>query len=319
MAKAVEVKSLIKKFHSFHAVDDISFDVERGEIFGFLGANGAGKSTTIKILCGIQPQSSGTAQVLGIDVDKNPKKVKNNIGYMSQKFSLYEDLTVAENINFFAGIRKIRGKELHQRRESILTMADLKGKENLITSSLPMGWKQKLALGCSIIHRPKILFLDEPTAGVDPKARRIFWDIIFLLKNQGTTVFVTSHYMDEVEMCDRIVMMHRGKIAAMGAPQELKKDIIKGKIINLIASEPEKVLNLLENQEHIERMDPYGKGFHLVTDTNDSKMTQALILRLRELLQSHGISVQKAEVTPTTLEDVFVYLIGELEKKNYVA
>ncbi|OGF48063.1 MAG: ABC transporter ATP-binding protein [Candidatus Firestonebacteria bacterium RIFOXYC2_FULL_39_67] len=219
---SVEANKLTKTFGSFIAVNSISFQVRRGEIFGFIGPNGAGKSTTIRILCGILAPTKGSATVEGFDVDTASDKIKEIIGYMSQKFSLYNDLTVEENIEFFAGIHNVASGEFAARKTEILEMAGLKGREKIITSLLSGGWRQRLALGCSIIHRPKVLFLDEPTAGVDPLSRRDFWRLIRKLAEEGTTVFVTTHYMDEVENCNRLALVYTGDIIAMGSPAELK-------------------------------------------------------------------------------------------------
>ena len=221
-AISVEASNLTKTFGSFTAVNGVSFQVKRGEIFGFIGPNGAGKSTTIRILCGILAPTKGSATVEGFDVDTESDKIKEIIGYMSQKFSLYNDLTVEENIEFFAGIHNVASAELSGRKSEILEMAGLKGREKTITSLLSGGWRQRLALGCSIIHRPKVLFLDEPTAGVDPLSRRDFWKLIRKLAEEGTTVFVTTHYMDEVENCNRLALVYAGDIIAMGTPMELK-------------------------------------------------------------------------------------------------
>jgi ABC-2 type transport system ATP-binding protein len=221
---AVEVKNLTKKFGSFIAVDDISFEVPAGTIFGFLGPNGAGKSTTIRMLCGILEPTSGLGKVGEFDINKEPEKIKERIGYMSQKFSLYEDLTVDENIDFYAGIYKLSSKKLKERKEWVLKMAGLKGREKNLTAELSGGWKQRLALGCAIIHEPPILFLDEPTAGVDPISRRDFWELIYTLAQQGTTIFVTTHYMDEAEHCNVLSFIYKGKLIAYGTPSQLKEN-----------------------------------------------------------------------------------------------
>lgn len=230
---SVEVKSLTKVFGKFVAVNDINFSIERGEIFGFLGPNGAGKSTTIKMLCGILEPSSGEGIVEGFDISKSPDKIKEIIGYMSQKFSLYNDLTVEENINFYAGIHDIEKKKITERKEWILNMAGLTGKEKVLTSMLSGGWRQRLSLGCAIIHTPKVVFLDEPTAGVDPISRRDFWNLIRNLSKNGTTVFVTTHYMGEAEHCDRISMIYNGKLIAIGSPKELKSKYKSPNLENL--------------------------------------------------------------------------------------
>lgn len=219
---SIEVKNLSKKFGDFVSVNDISFTVKKGEVFGFLGANGAGKSTTIRMLCGILKPTSGDAIVGGFSVMNQPEKVKQRIGYMSQKFSLYNDLTVEENINFFAGVYGIERNILEERKKWILSIADLNGREKLLTSVLPGGIKQRLALGTAVIHRPEIVFLDEPTSGVDPIARRNFWELIISLSDDGTTVVVTTHYLEEAEYCNNIILIDSGRLIAEGNPKELK-------------------------------------------------------------------------------------------------
>lgn len=218
---AIEVKGLCKKFGNFKAVDDISFQVPQGKIFGFLGPNGSGKSTTIRMLCGVLTPTEGTAYVLGYDVKKDAEKIKQSIGYMSQRFSLYEDLTVSENLDFYAGVYGLSRKAREERKKGIIAMAGLNGRERNLTKNLSGGWKQRLALGCALIHKPKLLVLDEPTAGVDPVSRRIFWEMIYTLAKQGITVLVTTHYMDEASSCDELAFIFNGKLMATGAPKEL--------------------------------------------------------------------------------------------------
>jgi ABC-2 type transport system ATP-binding protein len=219
----VVTDGLVKRFGDFVAVDHVSLEVARGEIFGFLGPNGAGKSTTIRILCGLLAPSEGRATVGGFDVARDPESVKRNIGYMSQKFSLYDDLTVEENIEFFSGVYGVARERRAGRRDYALRMAGLEEKRGSMTRLLAGGWKQRLALGCAILHEPPVLFLDEPTSGVDPIARRMFWDLIYQLSAQGHTVFVSTHYMDEAEYCHRLALMYRGKVVALGSPAELKQ------------------------------------------------------------------------------------------------
>jgi len=223
---AIEVKNLTKKFGGFTAVDNITFSVEKGEVFGFLGPNGAGKSTTIRMLCGILNPSSGRGKVGGYSLVSQPEEIKKIIGYMSQKFTLYQDLTVEENIDFYGGIHRLPLSIKKTRKNWVLAMAGLEGRENSLTKNLSGGWKQRLALGCAILHKPQILFLDEPTASVDPHSRRDFWDLIYHLSQEGTTIFVTSHYMDEVERCHRIAIIHSGKIIACGSPHALKEKFL---------------------------------------------------------------------------------------------
>ena len=218
---AIEVKELTKKFGKFTAVDHINFKVPQGKIFGFLGPNGSGKSTTIRMLCGVITPTEGTASVLGFDIINEAEKIKQNIGYMSQKFSLYEELTVNENLDFYAGIYGLSKKERLERKKGIIAMAGLVGREKVMAKNLSGGWKQRLALGCALIHKPKLLILDEPTAGVDPVSRRVFWKMIHSLSRQGITVLVTTHYMDEAASCDLLAFIFDSKIMALGTPKDL--------------------------------------------------------------------------------------------------
>jgi ABC-2 type transport system ATP-binding protein len=220
---SVRVENLVKKFDDFVAVDHVTFNVEKGEIFGFLGSNGAGKSTTIRMLCGLLRPSGGKAWVGGFDVFSQSEEIKQNIGYMSQKFSLYDELTVEENIDFFSDIYSTPRGSRQQLKQEILEMAGLKERRDTMTRLLPGGWKQRLALGCAVLHSPPILFLDEPTSGVDPIARRQFWELIYQLSERGQTIFVTTHYMDEAEYCHRLALMHEGRIIALDTPEALRK------------------------------------------------------------------------------------------------
>lgn len=222
--KSISVKNLVKKFGDFIANDNLTFDVYKGEIFGFLGANGAGKTTTLKILCGLSKPTSGKINVAGFDVYKETNKIKNNIGYMSQKFSLYEDLTVYENIRFYGGIYGLKLKDICKRTDELIQKLDLTNVRNELLSSIPLGWKQKLAFSVAIFHHPKIVFLDEPTGGVDPVTRREFWDMIYDAAEEGITIMVTTHYMDEAEYCNRVCIMVDGRIEAIGTPSELIKN-----------------------------------------------------------------------------------------------
>lgn len=222
-AAAITVEHLTRRFGAFAAVDDVSFEVRRGEVFGFLGSNGAGKSTTIRMLCGLLRPTSGRAEVGGIDVSRDPEGVKRRIGYMSQRFSLYELLTVEQNIRFYGGLYGLSGERFARRRMFALEMAGLVGREHVLARTLSGGWRQRLALGCALLHEPPILFLDEPTGGVDPVSRRDFWRLIDDLAHGGTTVLVTTHYLDEAERCDRVAIIHGGRIAALGPTQELKR------------------------------------------------------------------------------------------------
>ncbi len=224
MEQVIKTNNLTKKFGSFTAVDNISFYVNKGEIFGFLGANGAGKTTAMRMLCGLSKPTSGTGSVAGCDISKEYEKIKKNIGYMSQKFSLYEDLTVAENIKLFAGIYGMPLRKIKEKSAIILERLELADKKDTLVKYIPIGWKQKLAFSVAGFHEPKIVFLDEPTGGVDPEARRQFWEMIYEAADNGITIFVTTHYMDEAEYCDRISIMVHGKIAALAAPKDMKKE-----------------------------------------------------------------------------------------------
>lgn len=240
MENAIEIKNLTKKFGDFVAVNNVSFDVKRGEIFGFLGPNGSGKTTVIRLLIGLLNATSGSGNVLGYDITKDNAEIRKHTGYMSQKFSLYEDITVEENLDFYAGVYGVPRDRVHKRKKQILEMADLVGKEKMITGNLSGGWKQRLALGCSIIHKPQMLFLDEPTGGVDPIARRQFWDIIYNLSKQGVTIFVTTHYMDEAEHCNTIGFFYYGNVLSLDTPNNMKSKIIDGDILEVSGINKEK-------------------------------------------------------------------------------
>jgi len=302
---SVEVNNLTKKFGKFISVDNISFNIKEGEIFGFLGANGAGKSTTIRMLCGIIAPTSGDALVAGYSIMKQPDDVKLNIGYMSQKFSLYDDLTVEENINFFGGVYGLKDKELEDRKNWVLKIANLKNKENLLTSSLPGGIKQRLALGTAVIHRPKIVFLDEPTSGVDPISRRGFWELINDLSEGGTTVFVTTHYLEEAEFCNNIILINAGKLIAEGNPKDLKTNYLKNDIIEIECSNVVKAMELLENESYVEETSIFGNNLHL--NVNEKYTSSKQISSL--LTDRHKIQVKRINKIVPTLEDVFIHLL----------
>src|SRR5512137_1383060 len=238
-AIAVKVENLEKKFGAFTAVNRITFDVKRGEIFGFLGPNGAGKSTTIRMLCGILTPTAGSGTVAGFDIIREAEEIKKNIGYMSQRFSLYEDLTVEENINFYSGIYRIPAEKKKARNEWVIGMAGLADHRNSPTATLSGGWKQRLALGCAILHEPPIIFLDEPTSGVDPISRRNFWDLIYHMSGEGVTVFVTTHYMDEAEYCDRLGLIYRGELIALNTPEALKTRSMQADVLEVLCDRAE--------------------------------------------------------------------------------
>ena len=302
-APAVMVKDLVKRFGDFVAVDHVSLEARRGEIFGFLGPNGAGKSTTIRMLCGLLRPTSGQAMVAGLDVALKPEAVRQKIGYMSQKFSLYNDLRVMENIRFFAGMYSVPASVLPERIEWVLEMAGLKGRESALTGTLATGWKQRLALGCAVLHRPPILFLDEPTSGVDPISRRQFWELIHQMAGEGVTVFVTTHYMDEAEYCHRLVLIDRGRIVASGSPLELKQQAMKGELL-LVECEPVgTALELLQTAPEVLDAAIFGSALHLVVP-----QARSAIAGLRGYLAERGITVARIEPIRPTLEDVFVSL-----------
>ena len=302
--KAVIVKDLEKRFGNFVAVNRVSFEVSKGEIFGFLGPNGAGKSTTIRMLTGILAPTGGTGTVAGFDVRTEPEKIKAHIGYMSQKFSLYEDLTVEENIDFYSGIYSIPREKKEERKEWVIRMAGLKEHRGSRTAILSGGWKQRLALGCAILHEPPIIFLDEPTSGVDPISRRRFWDLIYELAGKGVTVFVTTHYMDEAEYCDRVALIYRGELAAIGTPGELKTQIMQEDVLEVLSDRPQDAMGEIEKLDGIKEVALFGKGLHVVTE--DAKTTAG---RIRNHLVAQGYRVVRIEKIVPSLEDVFVSLI----------
>src|SRR5687767_12460713 len=301
---AIEVRGLTRRFGAFVAVDNLSFDVRRGEIFGFLGSNGAGKSTTIRMLCGLLRATSGTALVDGIDVMADPEAVKQRIGYMSQRFSLYELLTVDQNITFWGGIYGLRGEALARRRDFVLEMAGLRGREATLARDLSGGWRQRLALGCAILHQPSILFLDEPTGGVDPLARRQFWRLIDSLSQDGVTVLVTTHYLDEAERCHRVALIHAGTLAALGSPREVKQAFAGRSIAEVRTADPVAAMKTLEQMPDVEKTSLFGTAVHAVFRQPDLD-TAALSRRLTEA----GITVSTVERVSPSLEDVFLDVV----------
>jgi ABC-2 type transport system ATP-binding protein len=307
---AIVVKGLTKRFGSFTAVDQISFDVKRGEIFGFLGANGAGKSTTIRMLCALLQSSDGSALVGGYDINKEPDKVKENIGYMSQKFSLYEDLTVEENINFFGRIYGLTSTALVDRKKWVLRIASLEGEERRITGTLSGGWKQRLALGCAVLHRPPIVFLDEPTSGVDPIMRRRFWELINDLSADGVTVLVTTHFLEEAEYCNDIILINAGKIIANGSPKQLKEEHIKNPILEVQSRNVVDALELIERQPWALDTSVFGSYLHVgVPDEQTARQ------EIEKLLSSNNIGWERIERISPSLEDVFIYLLDQEAKR----
>jgi len=300
---AIEIRELTKRFGDFTAVDGISFDVQAGEIFGFLGPNGSGKTTTIRMLCGVIAPTEGTANVLGTDVVTDPEAVRRRIGYMSQKFSLFSDLTVDENLRFYAGVYGLSAEEFAERRAYVLEMADLAGRERELTANLSVGWKQRLALGCATIHKPKLLFLDEPTSGVDPTARRHFWDLLYELAESGVTLFVTTHYMDEAAHCSRLAFIYRGSIIASGTPREVRA-LMNDTILEIEVSDADVALTLLESAPDV--VEAYLSGALLHVNVGDSDPGgEAVAARL----SAAGLAVTSLHAVDPTIEDVFVHLV----------
>jgi ABC-2 type transport system ATP-binding protein len=308
---AVSVQDLEKRFGAFVAVNKINFQVKKGEIFGFLGPNGAGKSTTIRMLCGIIGPTSGSGQVGGYDIIKEQYKIKEHIGYMSQKFSLYNDLTVEENINFYSGIYKIPQAEKKERRDAVIHEAGLEGMQRSLTSTLAAGWKQRLALGCALLHKPKIIFLDEPTSGVDPITRANFWGIIKGLANQGVTVFITTHYMDEAENCNRMVLIYHGTIIAMGTPQEMKTDNMKNEVLEITLPCAQNWLEKISQLEGVKEAALFGSNIHAVVYDSVKAM-----LGIKEFLQNENVKGSSVKKIVPSLEDVFVSAIEEYDQRE---
>ncbi|NOS84981.1 MAG: ABC transporter ATP-binding protein [Ignavibacteria bacterium] len=310
---SIEVKNLTKKYGKFTSVDNISFEVEQGEVFGFLGANGAGKSTTIKMLCAILEPSSGDAMVAGYSIEKEPDMVKRNIGYMSQKFSLYTDLTVEENINFFASVYGLKGTALNERKKWVIDTAGLTDRRDSLTGTLSTGFKQRLALGCAVIHEPKIVFLDEPTGGVDPISRKNFWDLINDLSTNGTTVFVTTHYLDEAEFCNRIMMIDAGKIIAGGSPGELKTKYLSNPIFEAETGNADAAIKLLDTIPWIKSTAYFGEYIHITLNKDELNNADTRKNEIIKILGKDKITVNRIERIAPSLEDVFVNLL-EKEK-----
>jgi ABC-type multidrug transport system ATPase subunit len=306
MDAAIEIKGLTKKFGNFTAVNDVNFAVESGEIFGFLGPNGSGKSTIIRMLCGLITPTAGTACVAGFDIHKQIDQIRQSIGYMSQQFSLYQDLTVWENINFYAHVYGLKGERLRKRREAVIELTHIENFTHRRAGALSGGWKQRLALACALVHEPKIIFLDEPTAGIDPVARRELWDLFFQLSGQGITLFVTTHYMDEAERCARVGYIYNSKLITYGAPDELKQlpDVTPAntKWAEVTCPNTTVALAELKHAPYVRNATIFGQSIHLLMDINEP------IESLKATLARIGIT--EAEVAPArpSLEDVFVTL-----------
>lgn len=302
---------LVKRFGDFAAVDGVSFEVAAGEIFGFLGSNGAGKSTTIRMLCGLLAPTSGLAEVLGIDVSKDPEQVKRRIGYMSQRFSLYEDLTVAANVRFFGGVYGLRGARLRERESWAMHMAGLEGMEHRLTGDLPGGWKQRLALACAVMHAPRVVFLDEPTSGVDPLSRRRFWRLIDEMSASGVTVFVTTHYLDEAEHCSRLALIHAGRLDALGTVSELKDVFVGRAVLEVAAPRTAEALDLLSRQDWALETSLFGTRLHVIVQ--DAEAGTRLVEQA--LQQSGNWPAAVARILPS-LEDVFIHHIEESDSRR---
>ena len=299
----LEVHGLTKKFGNFTAVDHVSFTVQPGEVLGYLGPNGSGKTTTIRMLCGVLTPTEGAASIMGIDVFKHREQIKPLIGYMSQKFSLYDDLTVLENLQFYAGVYEVPEAEEKKRINEILHLAGLEKRTESLTLELSGGWRQRLALGCSILHRPKLLFLDEPTSGVDPVARREFWDLIYEMASQGTTIFITTHYMDEAEHCNRVAFMYRSKLMALDTPAALKSKYLQGAAWDLAANPLLETVDELSHTEGVAQASLHGDRAHVILDS-----TRWSPDRLTTYLADKNITVNSIETVQSTLEDVFTLL-----------
>lgn len=301
-AIAVQVKGLTRSFGDFVAVDHIDLEVAAGQIFGFLGPNGAGKSTTIRMLCGLLLPSGGSGTVGGYDIIASSADIKQNIGYMSQRFSLYDDLTVEENINFFSGIYSVPAMKKKARKEWVLEMAGLTDRRSAVTRVLPGGYKQRLALGCAILHEPRILFLDEPTSGVDPVSRRSFWALIYEMAKSGTTIFVTTHYMDEADYCDRLALIYRGKIIAEGTPNELRTNFMTRDVLEIEAEPLVAAMDALDRRGVETAV--FGSLLHATVQD-----AAAAIPAIRSALGEEGVALHRIEKIVPSLEDVFVTLI----------
>lgn len=309
------VENLTKRFDTFTAVDGISFTVSRGEIFGFLGPNGAGKTTTIRVLLGLLHPTSGKVNILGYEVPREAKAMQAHVGYMSQLFTLYPDLTAAENIDFYGRVYGLSTRELAQRRKEIIAMAGLQGRERELTANLSGGWKQRLALGCAIVHKPTVVFLDEPTAGVDPLSRRNFWELIYTLAREGTTIFVTTHYMDEAEHCQRLGFISNGRLIALGSPSELKVNQMRGQVVEIDCSNAEAAMRVLRKTQKegllpMEEVALYGALVHVVVENAQEAMPV-----ISSLLQSEGIVVQRIDWIVPSLEDVFISNVRRTSRK----
>lgn len=306
----ITVSHLSKKFGDFTAVNDVNFAVRGGEIFGFLGPNGSGKTTTIRMLLGLLRPSAGAATVLGIDILKRPQDIARRVGYMSQRFSLYPDLTVDENLTFYGRTYGLHGRELRQRKEQTLALIGLSAQRQQLTANLAGGWKQRLALGAAILHKPELLFLDEPTAGVDPVSRRQFWQLLYALASERTTIFVTTHYMDEAEQCHRLAFIHNGKIIADGTPADIKHDRMPGQVVEIIAESPQRTLTALRAAGFAE-VTLYGQRVHAADGHLDQRLDE-----IRRILLDADAGPRHIHLIPPSLEDVFIANVRSLQSPN---
>jgi ABC-2 type transport system ATP-binding protein len=312
---AILTSGLTKRFGSFTAVDGIGLAVRRGEIYGFLGPNGSGKTTTIRMLTGNMLPTEGSASVLGFDVVREPEGLRRRIGYMSQRFSLFEDLTVAENLRFYAGVYDVSRERFEARRRYVLEMADLVGRENELTANLSVGWKQRLALGAATIHEPELLFLDEPTSGVDPVARSHFWDLLYELSDAGVTLFVTTHYMDEATHCHRLGFIYDGRIIAEGTPHQIRTEHMRQAILEVRSAETDvdRLLETLESDPEVDEAYLSGTSLHAVVEGAEEPGdagARVSATRLAERLRATGFGGVEVAPVEATIEDVFVHLVA---------
>jgi ABC-2 type transport system ATP-binding protein len=307
---AVRLRGLGRRFGDFVAVAGLDLEVWEGEVFGFLGPNGAGKSTTIRMLCGLLCPTSGSGTVAGFDIATHPEEIKARIGYMSQRFSLYDDLTVEQNLDFFGGVYGMAADRRRERKEEVLAMAGLGDFRRRLAGSLPGGLKQRLALGCALLHGPKILFLDEPTSGVDPLSRRAFWEQIQTEAEKGTTVFVTTHYMEEAEYCDRLGLIYRGQLVAAGTPSELKERALDGEVLEIRCDRPQDALAVVEALPGVREAALFGTRLHATVEEGNTAVP-----RVAGSLRDAGFAVQGVEPVPPSLEDVFVSLIARSNRR----
>ncbi|MBZ0169534.1 multidrug ABC transporter ATP-binding protein [Candidatus Methylomirabilis lanthanidiphila] len=308
---AIITYGLTRRFGQIVAVDHVDLRIKRGEIYGFLGPNGAGKSTTIRMLCGLLDPTEGSGYVLGYDIAREPERIKERIGYMSQRFSLYEDLTVRENLDFYASLYSVPNEIKRARIEQMIQMADLTGREGALAAHLSGGWKQRLALGCSIIHKPELLFLDEPTAGVDPVSRRNFWDLIYRLSEEGITIVATTHYMDEAEHCDSLGFIYQGRITAQGAREEIRTSALKGQVIEIECRPMREATIFLETLPGVAEVVRFGNTIHVVTEDRSLLPTD-----VEARLNGEGLKVNRVESTIPSIEDIFVSFVGLADRRS---